>query len=181
MREEWINVGFEALREGGIDTVRIDRLAATLQRTKGSFHHHFAGTAGYHHALLERFEEDAMREVSALTEETATLPVPEALGRLATGARFDPALEAGIRGWAEVDSAARVALARVDTARLDALTQIWSRELHDVDRARTAALVPHLVIIGASVAQPTPTTLELGHVFALLTQLVPHVRTSFEE
>lgn len=175
VRDEWIDVGLGALRAGGIDAVRIDRLAASLRRTKGSFHHHFAGATAYHQALLERFEGDALREVGALIDDTAGLPVPEALARVATSTRFDPVLEAAIRGWAEVSPTAQESLTRVDAARLDALTEIWRGELPDAADARVAALIPHLVVIGASVAHPTPSARDLERVFALLVQLVPHV------
>lgn len=178
VRDEWVEAGFAALRAGGIDAVRIDSLAAGLHRTKGSFHHHFAGAAAFHQALLERFADNALHELAALTAAAAGLTVTEALARVAAGTRFDPALEAAIRGWAEGSPDARNALTLVDTARLDALTEIWSRALDDREQARAAALIPHLVLIGASVAQPTPTPPDLERVFALLAHLVPHVGAS---
>lgn len=176
IRDEWIRSGLDLLREEGIDAVRIDRLAGRVNRTKGSFHHHFAGANAYHQALLDRFEADALHQMHALVEETTGLPTAEALARIAVDFQYDPALEAAVRGWAGTNTAARDSIARVDAARQDALTAIWRAELDNPEAARIAALIPHLVIIGASVAQPTPSQPDMKLVFSLLSSLVPHVR-----
>ena len=64
---------------------------------------------------------------------------------------------------------------RVDAARLDALISLWQRILPGSGRARIAALVPHLLMIGASVALPRPTKKEMQGAFSLLATLVPSV------
>ncbi|QGH69676.1 TetR/AcrR family transcriptional regulator [Pseudactinotalea sp. HY158] len=174
-REEWIMAGLAALRANGIDAVRIDPLAETLGKTKGSFHHHFAGVEKYHRALLERFEADAVGEVHRLIEAVADLDLSQALARIAVSIRYDARIESAVRGWAATNTAAREAMARVDAARLDALTELWGSEFGDPRQARIAALVPHLVIVGASVAQPTPSRGDMAAVFAVLSSLVPHV------
>jgi hypothetical protein len=61
----------------------------------------------------------------------------------------------------------------VDTARLDALSSLWQQILPDPTRARVAALVPHLLMIGASVAMPRPTKSDMQDMFALLATRVP--------
>ena len=40
-RADWIHAGFAMLAAGGIDAVRVERLAAVLKVTKGSFYWHF--------------------------------------------------------------------------------------------------------------------------------------------
>jgi hypothetical protein len=89
---------------------------------------------------------------------------------------FDPRIEAAIRGWAFESEEASAVLARVDSARLDALVGLWERILPEAGQARTAALVPHLLMIGVSVAMPRPTAADVEEVFALLATLVPSVR-----
>ena len=41
MRAQWLSAGLEALRKGGVAAVRVERLAADVGVTKGSFYHHF--------------------------------------------------------------------------------------------------------------------------------------------
>lgn len=59
-REDWIDAAWEALGEGGVEGVRIERLARKLGVTKGSFYWHFKNRQGLIDALLDRWF--AMRE-----------------------------------------------------------------------------------------------------------------------
>jgi hypothetical protein len=95
-------------------------------------------------------------------------------GRL--GELFDVRLERGVRAWAASDGAAAATQSRLDAARLAFLERTWRGVLGDPERARAAALVPHLVSIGAVVATPPLDDAELGSVFELLARLVPSVR-----
>lgn len=174
-RDRWIDEGIAVLREQGAAGVRVDRIAARLGRTKGSFHHHFRGADDYRRALLARYEADAMRAIHDTVAAVAELEPERAVTALPAHADFDPDLDGAVRGWAVEYEDARTAQQRVDAARLDALVGLWRRILPDRRRARTAALVPHLVMVGASMARPAPSERELRDVFALLAKLVPGV------
>lgn len=164
------------MAEQGHGGVRVDRIATRLALTKGSFHHHFHGIDDYHRALLERFESDAIDAVHAAVDAVSDLPPEQAVMALPAHVSFDSRLEAGVRGWAFESEHAQAVLKRVDGARLDALVRLWKPVVGDTRQARTAALVPHLLMIGASVACPRPTAADLKDVFSLLADLVPSVR-----
>jgi AcrR family transcriptional regulator len=148
-RDRWLAEGVAVLREDGAAGVRVDRLARRLNLTKGSFHHHFDGMPGY------RFEGSA----------TATV-----LPTLAAGLH-DRALDVALRGWAVDDTEARAAVAAIDGARLAFLEELWTGVLGDPRAARIAALLPHLVTVGASVSPGIPDG-ELDAVYALVSRLV---------
>ncbi|MFI8527327.1 TetR/AcrR family transcriptional regulator [Promicromonospora sukumoe] len=175
-REQWIDEGLVVLAEQGTAGLRIDKIAGRLGLTKGSFHHHFAGIEGYRQAILDRYEQDALDATGRALAAVAGLPPRDALTRLPDHVSFDPRLEAAVRGWAFADPAARTVQERVDTARLDALTRLWHDVLPDPAAAHTAALVPHLLMIGGATALPTPGQADMRAVFALLATLVPTVR-----
>ncbi len=61
-RDRWIDEGLLVLAEEGAPGVRIDRIAARLGLSKGSFFHHFDGIAAYRRALLDRWESSAVRD-----------------------------------------------------------------------------------------------------------------------
>jgi AcrR family transcriptional regulator len=176
MRDRWLDEGLAVLAERGAKGVRVDRIAARLKLTKGSFHHHFDGVDDYHRALLGRYESEAMAAIAAAVAAVSDLPPDRALVELPSHASFDPRIEAAIRGWAFESEDAKAVQTRVDTVRLDALVSLWQRILHDSVRARAAALVPHLLMIGASVALPTPSEKDMQEAFSLLATLVPSVR-----
>lgn len=154
----------------GAGAVKIDRLALQVGLSKGSFFHHFSDVAAFRRELIATWE---ARAVPGLGDK----PAAETIQQLAQGARelIDLPLERAVRAWAVHESEATAALARVDQARLAALERVWGQLVDDPARSRTAALLPHLVLIGASVAQPRPSESELAAVFALLGQLATAV------
>ncbi|WP_350348438.1 TetR/AcrR family transcriptional regulator [Agromyces sp. G08B096] len=175
-KDDWLDEGLRVLAAEGAPGVRTDRIAARLGLTKGSFHHHFRGAADYRRALLDRY---AVRTLEALEDavgEASALPPLEAFAALRdrAGAVLDQPLETAVRAWAFQDDDARATQARVDTARLEALTELWSRLVDDPESARTAALLPHLVIVGAAMTLPSVGREELSKVLDLLVGLVPH-------
>ncbi len=169
-RERWLDEGLRVLAEEGAPGVRIDRVAARLGLSKGSFFHHFDGIAAYRRALLDRWESTAVRDLGdqppqALLEDLAAR----------VGALVDLRLEVAVRAWAFQDPDAAAAQERVDLARLAALEAVWSQLVDDPVRAHAAALLPHLLVIGASVALPATSRADLESVFGLLSELIPSV------
>ena len=79
-----------------------------------------------------------------------------------------------MRAWAFSDSQVRAVQERVDRQRLESLEGIWSRILDDPQAVHTAALLPYLVGIGASLVQPPTPPNELRRVYELLLGLVPN-------
>ena len=172
-RDRWLAEGVAVLRDEGAAGIRVDRLARRLALSKGSFHHHFDGMPGYRTALLafccveaDAVIADTRRRLSRF-EGSATATV---LPTLAAGLH-DRALDVALRGWAVDDAEARAAVAAIDGARLAFLEELWTGVLGDPRAARIAALVPHLVTVGASVSPGIPYD-ELDAVYALVTRMV---------
>jgi AcrR family transcriptional regulator len=176
-RDRWLDEGLAALAADGVAGVRADRIAARLGLTKGSFHHHFAGIEDYRRALLERHERDQLALLDGITAELTSVPAEAALATLPERliGHFEADLERAVRSWAFTDPAARAVQERLDRARLAFLRGLWTRILGDERQAHIAALVPHLVAIGASMAQPRLAARDLRAVFDLLAALVPSV------
>jgi hypothetical protein len=78
-----------------------------------------------------------------------------------------------MRAWAFSDPEVRAVQERVDSRRLESLQRIWSRILDDPAAVHTAALLPYLVGIGASLVQPPTSRDQLRSVYELLLGLVP--------
>ncbi|HWI31522.1 MAG TPA: TetR family transcriptional regulator [Microbacterium sp.] len=169
-RERWIAEGMRVLSEDGIAGVRIDRVAGRLGLSKGSFFHHFEGIAAYRRAILERWESGAVRELGDAPAQARLEDLAARVGTL-----VDLRLEVAIRAWAFQDAEAAAAQERVDVARLSALERVWSRMVDDPVRAHAAALLPHLLMIGASVALPATSRADLEAAFGLLAELIPSV------
>lgn len=178
-RQRWLDEGLVVLAEEGEAGLRIDRLAARLGLTKGSFFHHFGGAAGYRSALLEAYEQrrlEAMTAAITARRDAGTRATLAWLTDLATGDDDSirrAELDLAVRAWASSDPEARAVQARIDAAVIDALQETWRPVVESDAAARTAALVPYLVSLGAAMTVPPISPHELRDVYELLLEAVP--------
>lgn len=116
---DWISAGLAALADGGVEAVRVERLAASLKVTKGSFYWHFKNRPHLLAALLEAWQAAATGDVIA-TVEARGGDARQKLGHLfAIVIGADGRLDMAVRNWADQDRAARAAVEAVDRRRLD--------------------------------------------------------------
>ena len=167
------------MADQGPDGLRIDRLCRRLGVSKGSFHHHFAGAGDFKGALLTAYETlvvDALNDAIVQTEAVTPQESLAGLTSAITDAQgfYRPELEVAMRAWAFSDAEVRAVQERVDRQRLESLEGIWSKILDDPQAVHTAALLPYLVGIGASLVQPPTPPNELRRVYELLLRLVPN-------
>lgn len=189
-RQRWLDEGLAVLAEEGAAGLRIDRLAARLGLTKGSFFHHFGGAAGFRTALLEYYERltlGALTEAIDARRRDGTRATLAWLTDLATGSGDTAAagngtsirraeLDLAVRAWASSDAEVRAVQARIDAAVIEALQATWRPVVATDAAARTAALVPYLVSLGAAVTVPPISAQELRGVYELLLEAVPGSR-----
>jgi len=178
-RQQWLDAGLAVLAEEGATGLRIDRLAARIGLTKGSFFHHFGGAAGYRSALLEHYEQLTLGAFAAAIEARRGLGTRDTLTWLTDLATTDAAsirraeLDLAVRAWAASDAEARAVQARIDATVIDALQATWRPAVESDAAARTAALVPYLVSLGAAMTVPPISAEELRRVYELLLDAVP--------
>jgi AcrR family transcriptional regulator len=175
---DWIQAGLAAVAEHGSNGLRIDRLCRSLGVSKGSFHHHFAGAGDFKRAVLAAYEalvvealDQAINHTSADSPKAALANLTAAIA--STEGFYRPDLEVAMRAWAFSDPEVRAVQERVDARRLESLQRIWFRILDDPAEVQTAALLPYLVGIGASLVQPPTPPHQLRSVYELLLGLVP--------
>ena len=149
MRAQWLNAGLEALRKAGVGAVRVERLAADVGVTKGSFYHHFRDRG----ALLEEVLDYWAREMTdAEFERIQTLrgglaPRLVALAEdvLEKGmGRYDPA----VRAWAREDRKVAAAVAQVDRRRIKALAAFFEEGGFAAAEARVRARTFYTFLLG---------------------------------
>ncbi|MDG5485368.1 TetR/AcrR family transcriptional regulator [Mycolicibacterium gadium] len=183
-REKWLDAGLQVLAAEGAGGLRIDRIAARLKLSKGSFHHHFSGADGYKRellALVEAMAVDALeQQIDAARAPGDARALLTQLTQLVAGGKADiyrPELELAVRAWASWDDEVNRVQGRIDRARLMALQRIWRPHVATDSDARVAALLPYLVALGAAVSVPPVGPEELGRVYEMLLPLVPEPRT----
>jgi AcrR family transcriptional regulator len=185
-RSDWLEAGLASLADDGPDALRIDRLCRRLGVSKGSFHHHFAGAGDFKQALLAAYETRAADALNQAIEQTRAVTPRQALAGLTAAITnkdgfYRPDLEVAMRAWAFSDPQVRAVQKRLDERRLASLRAIWDQILDDPAAAYTAALLPYLVGIGASLIQPPTPPDQLQRVYELLLESVPDVASRHAE
>ncbi|AKU17533.1 TetR/AcrR family transcriptional regulator [Luteipulveratus mongoliensis] len=170
-QETWLDEGLSLLAQDGVAGLRIDRLAARLKLSKGSFYHHFDSMPGYKTALLAHFEATRTTRFIDLADEAGGASARErldALHRIVVDTHEgDVAIEVAMRAWASLDAEAHAAMERIDGTRLGYLERLWN-ELTDADTAHDTARIVYLVLIGAQHLAPALPQPELDHLFAVV-------------
>ncbi|WP_018001497.1 TetR/AcrR family transcriptional regulator [Paracoccus sp. N5] len=147
-REGWLEAGYQALIESGIDAVKILPLAKRLNLSRTSFYWFFEDREALLSALLDGWELRTTRPLIDSTTQYAETRAEAMLNVLtcflAPGV-FDSRLEFAVRSWSLQDQNVAARIKAADQARLEALTQMlakWGIAPDEADiRARTIYLV----------------------------------------
>lgn len=170
-RDDWIEEGFRVLEGEGDAGLTIDGLCARLDRTKGSFYHHFNGRPAFVEALLDEWETRATdRFIEIGHAGGAVEDRLRALNREASELR-NAAVERAIRLWASTEPLARRAQDRVDRKRLALLEELCAERMDDDDASRRLARVFQLVFVGAQHLDPPLEGPELYRAFRFMEPL----------
>ena len=156
-REGWLETGYQALIDGGIDAVKILPLAKRLNLSRTSFYWFFEDREALLAALLDGWEDRTTRPLVDATTQYAE-SVSEAMLNVLTcflaANVFDSRLEFAVRSWALQDEQVAARVRAADDVRLEALTRMMARWGHAPDEADVRARTIYLVQIGYISMQP---------------------------
>lgn len=149
-RDGWLEAGYQALIDGGIDAVKIQPLAKILNLSRTSFYWFFEDREALLTALIDGWEERTTAPLVRATQEYAESQAEAMLNMLACflSGSFDSKLEFAVRSWAlrDVPVAARIEAA--DETRLAALRGMLARWGHAEPAADIRARTIYLTQIG---------------------------------
>jgi len=123
--EAWIEAGFDALAENGVEAIRVERLAKRMGVTKGSFYWHFKDRQSLLEAMLQSWRQRATLGIIHRLESSNESPETR-LKHLIALTRSHQAhpnrgadLEMAIRMWAKQDEQAASCIGEIDRLRLN--------------------------------------------------------------
>ncbi|WP_234890008.1 TetR/AcrR family transcriptional regulator [Sinorhizobium medicae] len=157
-RNDWVLAGLAALAEGGIDSVRVERLAKSLNVSKGSFYWHFSDRSDLLSALLDLWEKDFTAQLIA---NVASQPTPRArllaLAEEALDASMDGVdvaqAEGAFSAWAVLDPAAAVRVRAIEAQRIGYLVRELSLMGADTAQVELLAKGIYLALLGVFAAR----------------------------
>lgn len=162
-REDWIALGFEALRKDGIAALTIEALCKRARKTRGSFYFHFESTDRFLLALATSWKETFTDQITSHTPKTPGRI--DLLNQLA--GRLDPALETGIRQLAVINADVAAIVTRADNERV-----VWLGRLYDATSryrpgdAHRLAEIEYAAFIGFRLIRPDMNATEARSFYA---------------
>lgn len=149
-REGWLDTGYQALIESGIDAVKIQPLAKSLNLSRTSFYWFFEDREALLTALIDGWEERTTEPLVRAAQEYAESQAEAMLNVLACFlcGTFDSRLEFAVRSWALQDEKVAGRVAAADEGRLSALREMLTRWGHEEQAADVRARTIYLTQIG---------------------------------
>ncbi len=150
-RAGWLEAGYQALIENGVDGVKIMPLAKRLNLSRTSFYWFFDDREALLAALLEGWGARTTVPLIAATRqyaETQAEAMLNVIGCFLSCQTFDSRLEFAVRSWALREESVALRIKEADEARLTALTAMMQHWGHDPVAADVRARTIYLVQIG---------------------------------
>lgn len=160
-REAWLTAALEALREGGIEQVRVEPLALRLGVTKGSFYWHFKDREDLLRSLPEFWAQSQTEPVLAHAEATQGGPLAKMAALLEFLAREDPdRYDNAMRAWALYDEEVARQVAAIDARRMAYAVQLFEEAGLSPDDAAFRARLWYFYDVGEHITGDTPAAVE---------------------
>ena len=150
-REDWLNLAREVLIERGVSHVKVLTLAHSLGVSRSSFYWYFQSRKDLLDRLLEGWEGQNTRAVLDHTARPAgniCRAVMNLFECFIDPTRFDPRLDFAVREWARRSPAVRTRLDAADTARVDAIRDMFLGHGFEETEAFTRARIIYFMQIG---------------------------------
>jgi AcrR family transcriptional regulator len=131
-QKDWLRAARLALRRGGPDAVRVERLARDLNVTKGSFYWHFKDRDELLEALLREWEDETSMLLgnalaSSNVREAVVSLLDEVQRRVILSEQGGCPSDAAIFAWASMSPEVAVRVNRIEQRRIDMLTRLTGR------------------------------------------------------
>lgn len=159
--EAWLDAAYDALIEGGVDTVRILPLGEKLGLSRTSFYWFFADREALLTGLLGRWRAHNTGGLVGRCEayaETIGEAVFNVFDCWLDGRLFDSRLEYAVRAWALRSPEVAAEIATADAVRIDALAAMFRRFGFTAAAADVRARTVYLTQIGYITTRTEETT-----------------------
>ncbi len=179
-REDWIVAAKSALLSGGVEQVKVDRLAKDLSITRGSFYWFFKSREELLDALLKDWERtNTTPLLESMSDSTLDpkLRFQQMMQIWLDEKDFSPAYDSAIRDWARTSPKVERSIRRIDSKRIDSIKDIFVAFGYSDDEAFIRARITYFHQVGyyaLHIKETKETRKEfLGYYFKTLTGLEP--------
>lgn len=143
------------LADEGVDSVRVDVLARTLNVTRGSFYWHFRDREDLLRRVLQTWRQRATEQLTMRLERANTDPREQLRDVISMPFRGRSAvraarIELAIRAWARRDEMARHAVDEADASRMSYIAQVFASLGFPIVEARSRSFLLYSYLVAES-------------------------------
>ncbi|NQW09200.1 MAG: TetR/AcrR family transcriptional regulator [Alphaproteobacteria bacterium] len=149
--EDWLNAALAVLIDEGVERVKIQDLARTLDVSRSSFYWYFKSRQDLLDQMLWRWLDTntaAIVERAARPADSIVQAVLHVFECWTDDAVFDPRLDFAVREWARRSEAVRRVLDDADAARVEAIRRMFARHGYEATDAFVRARILYFMQIG---------------------------------
>lgn len=175
--DDWLLAAIAAMASGGVENVKIERLAKNLGTSKGSFYWHFKDRPDLLNQLIRYWVTNGTQAIMDASERSKQNPSDKlrSLIRVAVedpvGSLTSAQGEMAIRGWATNDPAIGKIVADTDQQRIQYVARLLQAHGHSAEDARAQSQQLYLMLLGFYAQASYATNLNADARQALLTQV----------
>ncbi|MBU1581819.1 MAG: TetR/AcrR family transcriptional regulator [Proteobacteria bacterium] len=145
----WFEQGFSILKASGAADLTIENLTKKLNKTKGSFYHHFKNRDDYFEKLLGFWEKKQTFDIFEISKQEKTFKDINATLLRLSKKNMDPEIEVAVRALALRDPLARSFQQRIDSQRIGFLRAMFSLMTDDPEQVEMISLIRYCFYIGS--------------------------------
>ena len=148
-RKDWIAQGLKVLGENGVEAVRVEPLAKSMEVTKGSFYWHFKNRGELLEALLQEWENSETEGIIQQVDTKDGDAIAKLMHLFELAIQEDGKVENAIRAWAMNDVKAANILELVDSHRLEYTRDLFLQAgFSRVDAMVRARMAYYTLVVG---------------------------------
>lgn len=150
-KEAWIEAARDALISGGLEAVKIERIAKAMGATRAAFYWHFENREHLLNELLDfwrRESTQAYEEVIVSSEHDGAAELETMNNLWRDDKDFNPAFDASMRDWARSSNKVARVVKEVDQRRVDALKSMFLDMGYDDTESLVRARISFMQQVG---------------------------------
>ncbi len=165
-KNTWLESGFKLLAQEGFSKITIENLCNDIEKTKGSFYHHFKNIDDYIVHLMEYWlNVNTLSIIETTEKEKDAWKKEETINSLVSRATHKAELY--IRGWSFANKIVNSYVKKADSIRLNYITKLNEQKGFDNVKAKEMAMLTYATLVGMQQLFPELTTKDYGHLIEL--------------
>lgn len=152
--DDWLLAAIAAMASGGVENVKIERLAKNLGTSKGSFYWHFKDRPDLLNQLIRYWVTNGTQAIMDASERSKQNPSDKlrSLFKIAVedpvGSLTSAQGEMAIRSWAKNDQAIGKVVTKTDEQRIQYVAHLLQAHGHSAKEARLQSHQLYLMLLG---------------------------------